>query len=58
MSRSLAPNLVNIRSIRDSSIYYAGTYAPNYANITRMHIIRSVVDLPPILGPVSSNKLN
>ena len=57
ISESLAPILVNILSTGDSSIRRAGTYAPIYANMTFIHTIRNVVDLPPILGPVSNRKV-
>ena len=49
---SLAPTLVNILSIIENFICFAGTKLPIWANIVTSAVCLSIADFPDILGPV------
>jgi hypothetical protein len=54
---SEAPNLVKIRSTGVKVNESQGTKQPIYAKIAARQFWRSMVDLPPIFGPVTRSRL-
>mmetsp|Transcript_60765 Transcript_60765/g.100931 ORF Transcript_60765/g.100931 Transcript_60765/m.100931 type:complete len:249 (+) Transcript_60765:450-1196(+) len=56
MMASFAPTRVKMRSTGERATWSAGTQQPRWAIRTVRHACRSSVDLPPMLGPVTSRK--